>query len=233
VSSQNTVANEQREQRAGKNGAPDGRLAVVIRRMAAPDIDQVVTLDRLSFTNPWPPRTYHYEVRNNTRSNMYVLEPGDGTSRPGPASTQQGWLERLIKPDGNNNNNGQSSPPPLIGYCGFWQIADEAHISTIAVHPDWRGYKLGELQLWSMIRHALRRQANKVTLEVRVSNTLAQNLYVKYGFEVVGRRRAYYSDNKEDAYNMLVGPLDDAYHARMVEWGRALAQRLRVTDLTR
>jgi ribosomal-protein-alanine N-acetyltransferase len=226
VSSQNTVANN----RTGV-GPPADRLAVLIRKMAAPDIDQVVVLDRLSFTNPWPPRTYHYEVRNNTRSNMYVLEPGDGFPRPGPAPEQPGWLERLIKPDGSDN--GQASSIPLIGYCGFWQIADEAHISTIAVHPDWRGHKLGELQLWSMIRHALRRRATKVTLEVRVSNTLAQNLYVKYGFEVVGRRKAYYSDNKEDAYNMLVGPLDEAYHARMIEWGRALAQRLRVTDLTR
>jgi ribosomal-protein-alanine N-acetyltransferase len=226
VSSQNTVANNRTEV-----GPPADRLAVVIRQMAAPDIDQVVALDRLSFTNPWPPRTYHYEVRNNTRSNMYVLEPGNGLPRPDPAPAQPGWLERLIRPDGNNDN-GQSAPPPLIGYCGFWQIADEAHISTIAVHPDWRGHKLGELQLWNMIRHALRRRASKVTLEVRVSNTLAQNLYVKYGFEVVGRRKAYYSDNKEDAYNMLVGPLDEAYHAKMIEWGRALAQLLRVTDLT-
>ena len=72
-----------------------------------------------------------------------------------------------------------------------------------------------------------------MTLEVRVSNTLAQNLYVKYGFEVVGRRKSYYSDNKEDAYNMLAQPLDEAYHARMIEWGRALAQLIRVTDLTR
>ena len=89
----------------------------------------------------------------------------------------------------------------LIGYSGFWQIADEAHISIIAVHPDWRGQGLGELLLLNLLFVACEQQLASVMLEVRRSNTIAQALYLKYAFEIVGERRRYYS-NGEDALLM-------------------------------
>jgi ribosomal-protein-alanine N-acetyltransferase len=205
----------------------DTRPHVIVRPMALEDIDQVVIIDRLSFPNPWPPRTYRYEVGNNNRSRMFVLEPYGANAGHNPNGRQQmGWLERLLV-----GEQEESAPPSsLIGYSGLWNVADETHISTIAVHPDWRGLKLGELLLWMMLRHAIRQKARIVTLEVRISNEIAQNLYCKYGFEIVGRRRGYYSDNHEDAYNMGITPLDAAYRARLIEFGKQLARHVRVTD---
>lgn len=205
----------------------DSRLHVTIRPMTTADVDQVVRLDRLSFPNPWPQRVYYQELSNPGRSYLLVMEPGDAPFSPnggGPV----GWVERIFGPGGNRPE--PAPPGPLIGYSGFWRVADEAHISTIAIHPDWRGKKLGELLLWMMLRQALGQKVRIVTLEVRVSNTIAQNLYRKYAFKVIGRRNGYYSNDNEDAYTMGVSPLDDAYRTKLFEYGKQLAQRLRVTD---
>ncbi len=200
----------------------NNRLHVLLRPMTVDDIVQVTALDRLSFPTPWSERTYRYEVMDNENSFMFVLEPLDLTEQPNGGQPLD-WLSQWLGIAGPNASL-------IAGYSGFWHIADEAHISTIAVHPDWRGQHLGELLLWSMIRQAIRRRAVVVTLEVRASNALAQNLYRKYGFEISGRRRGYYRDNQEDAYMMTLTPLDAAYRERMVAFGKALAVRLRVAD---
>jgi [ribosomal protein S18]-alanine N-acetyltransferase len=87
----------------------------------------------------------------------------------------------------------------LIGYSGFWLIGEEAHITTLAVHPDYRRLHIGERLLINDIHHAQKVGANWITLEVRVSNETAQQLYYKYGFKSLGVRRNYYQDNDEDA----------------------------------
>ncbi|MGQ9554824.1 MAG: ribosomal protein S18-alanine N-acetyltransferase [Anaerolineae bacterium] len=97
--------------------------------------------------------------------------------------------------------------PQLVGYIGYWLIEDEAHISTIAVHPDYRRLGLGELLLANMLDDAIKRGARSSTLEVRLSNTAAQALYLKYGFRVTGKRRRYYRDNNEDALVMTIESL--------------------------
>ncbi|MBI5649302.1 MAG: ribosomal protein S18-alanine N-acetyltransferase, partial [Chloroflexi bacterium] len=91
---------------------------------------------------------------------------------------------------------------PIVGYAGFWMMTDEAHISTIASHPDWRRRGIGELLLLAMIEAAAEQNARVLTLEVRVSNQDAQVLYRKHGFNIVGERKHYYSDNQEDALIM-------------------------------
>jgi [ribosomal protein S18]-alanine N-acetyltransferase len=92
----------------------------------------------------------------------------------------------------------------IIGYCGVWIIVDEAHITNIAVLPDYRGKKLGDALLANVIKTAKEMGARSVTLEVRVSNIVAQNLYRKFGFENGGIRKGYYTDNLEDALVMWV-----------------------------
>jgi ribosomal-protein-alanine N-acetyltransferase len=84
----------------------------------------------------------------------------------------------------------------------MWIMFDEAHVTTIGVHPDERGNGLGELLLLQLFVEAAARGAEMLTLEVRVSNEAAQALYCKYGFTRQGIRRRYYSDNGEDAYIM-------------------------------
>jgi [ribosomal protein S18]-alanine N-acetyltransferase len=90
----------------------------------------------------------------------------------------------------------------VAGYGGMWLIMDEAHVTNIAVKAAYRGQKLGERLLRQLQETAVFLGAQKMTLEVRVSNLVAQKLYEKLGFRSVGVRRGYYSDNHEDALIM-------------------------------
>ena len=86
-------------------------------------------------------------------------------------------------------------------------MVDEAHVTTIGVAPEHRGKHIGEMLFLALVDIALEMRANWLTLEVRVSNTVAQNLYRKYGMQIAGTRKRYYSDNGEDAYIMWSEPL--------------------------
>ncbi len=90
----------------------------------------------------------------------------------------------------------------LVGFAGWRQEGDEAHVANIAVHPKMRGRKIGELLLRTILEEAVRRGLNTSLLEVRKSNIIAQNLYRKYGYKVVTIRRAYYQFPLEDAVIM-------------------------------
>lgn len=103
----------------------------------------------------------------------------------------------------------------VIGHAGFWLIADEVHISTIAVHPDERGRGRGEWLLLNLLLEACAINPLLVTLEVRTSNHTAQSLYRKYRFEEVGLRKRYYRDTGEDAILMTV---DFAAHPDYCVW---------------
>jgi ribosomal-protein-alanine N-acetyltransferase len=92
----------------------------------------------------------------------------------------------------------------IIGYCGMWLILDEAHITNIAVLPEYRGRKLGEALLRFVMDSARQKGGKTMTLEVRVSNEAAQGLYRKLGFLNGGIRKRYYTDNYEDALVMWV-----------------------------
>lgn len=92
----------------------------------------------------------------------------------------------------------------VVGYCGAWVIIDEAHITNIAILPAWRGRKLGEALLRNLMDLGIKMGIKKMTLEVRVSNYVAQSLYRKLGFKDGGIRRFYYTDNMEDALIMWV-----------------------------
>ncbi|MGE5702481.1 MAG: ribosomal protein S18-alanine N-acetyltransferase [Clostridia bacterium] len=92
----------------------------------------------------------------------------------------------------------------IVAYCGVWIIIDEAHITNIAVHPDYRGRKIGEMLMRQVMGLAVLLGAERMTLEVRPSNQTARNLYDKLGFTAAGVRKGYYSDNNEDAIIMWV-----------------------------
>lgn len=108
----------------------------------------------------------------------------------------------------------------IVAYGGMWLMVDEAHITTFAVHPDWRRQGIGERLLLAFLDLAVDRHAHEATLEVRLSNLPARRLYEKFGFRPVGLRPRYYSDDNEDALIMTTEPLDEA---RM----RERVQRLR------
>ncbi len=95
----------------------------------------------------------------------------------------------------------------IVAYGGIWVILEDSHITTIAVHPRFQGKKYGEMVLLYLLDRAIEYGASWITLEVRESNNVAQSLYRKYGFTVVSTRRAYYSDNSENALVMWAGNL--------------------------
>jgi ribosomal-protein-alanine N-acetyltransferase len=126
--------------------------------------------------------------------------------------------------------SGASAHPQLasiVGFAGLWLMVDEAHVTTIAVHPERRHHGIGELMLAALIEHAYDIGAHMVTLEVRVSNAVAQNLYRKYGFREAGIRRRYYSDNDEDALIMWTDSIHSPdYRERFLRLRSELEQRL-------
>lgn len=90
----------------------------------------------------------------------------------------------------------------IVGYAGMWTVIDEAHITNIAVLPDYRGRGWGAWLMREIIARAIALGMTKMTLEVRVTNEVAQALYRKYGFVPAGVRKGYYADNHEDALIM-------------------------------
>jgi [ribosomal protein S18]-alanine N-acetyltransferase len=96
----------------------------------------------------------------------------------------------------------------VVGFAGIWMMVDEAHVTTFGVHPDWRRQAIGRQLLLNLVELAIAIGARRMTLEVRESNRAAQALYRAFGFEVAGRRRAYYTDDGEDALVMTTPQLD-------------------------
>jgi [ribosomal protein S18]-alanine N-acetyltransferase len=178
------------------------------------DVPHVMAIERKSFTLPWSDYTYRHEILENRNAHYFVARRMDGwISKP------VSWWGRLFR---------REVKAPIVGYGGFWIVVDEAHISTIASDEKWRGHGIGELMLLAMIERSIELSAREVTLEVRVSNFVAQGLYRKYGFEVVGRRPDYYRDNNEDADLMTVFKVNEPeYQARLKTLRAALEDRLR------
>jgi len=98
----------------------------------------------------------------------------------------------------------------LIGYGCFWAIVDEAHITILAVHPEYQQQGLGKLILLALLDRACQREMKHATLEVRISNQSAISLYEKFQFKVAGQRKKYYADTGEDALILWRGGLQTA-----------------------
>ncbi|TAN30365.1 MAG: ribosomal-protein-alanine N-acetyltransferase [Actinomycetota bacterium] len=104
----------------------------------------------------------------------------------------------------------------VTGYCGTLYIIDEAHITNIAVDPDWQRMHIGTLLMSEIVRRAWNRNIQAITLEVRVSNFKAQRLYQRFGFQPAGIRKGYYQENNEDALIMWAYDIDSGeYHERI------------------
>lgn len=194
-------------------------MTLILRYMRLPDIAPVVTIDRLSFDLAWSASAYQFEVAESNYSHMMVLEVKQEPSPP------KSTLGRLLRSIASTSSTGST----ILGYGGLWNIANESHISTIAVHPQYRGSGYGEVLLAAMLVRSARLRAAYVILEVRVSNGVAQNLYRKYGFETKSVKERYYQSNGEDAYEMRL-MLNPETNERVNRQFAALAQEFRLTD---
>ena len=107
----------------------------------------------------------------------------------------------------------------LIGYGGFWHLHNEAHISNIAIHPDYQKEGFGRKLLIHLLEEAVTRGVRKASLEVRRSNVEAQKLYGAFGFAIIGVKKHYYADENEDALVMwnadIAGTLEALRQGRL------------------
>jgi len=92
----------------------------------------------------------------------------------------------------------------VIGYVGLWIVLEDAQVTNIAIAPEYRGYGIGEQLFGFALQYLLKQGAKQLSLEVRKSNEIAQNLYKKFGLKKGGVRKNYYPDNGEDAFVMWV-----------------------------
>jgi ribosomal-protein-alanine N-acetyltransferase len=195
----------------------------VVVPMEEADIPEVVQIDVLSFSTPWQTEAYRRELTQQA-SHFFVARWREEAE--GRRTTDDGPLAVVRRLSSIVRRQNHRPPPRVLGYGGLWLWLDEAHISTIAVHPEWRGQGIGELLLIALLERSIVLNAMQCTLEVRMSNEVAQKLYRKYGFDYAGTRRHYYRDNNEDAYIMTVPALDAAYARRLADLRARLGQRL-------
>jgi ribosomal-protein-alanine N-acetyltransferase len=142
--------------------------------------------------------------------------------------TKDGYLREMESP----NSTLLILPAPTrenslmaLGCC--WSIVEEAHVTIMAVHPDFQGQGLGQLILLGLLRDAWLRGLERATLEVRESNTAAIALYEKFGFTTAGRRKKYYQATGEDALIMWRKGLDHSqFPQQLEEWGGMVGDRL-------
>ena len=210
-----------------------------VEPMRVEHIQVVSAIERRCFAQPWPQNAYRREIQTNKMAHYFVarmleqdgVAPVAETSRTtgGSETGLLGRLSRLLR--------GPLEPTPspaleaelrsIVGYAGLWLMTDEAHITTIAIDPDFQGNGLGELLLVALIDRAKSIGARWLTLEVRVTNEVAQRLYEKYTFKEMGVRRRYYSDNNEDALVMWTDPIDSDVFQETLQRNRdALTRRL-------
>jgi ribosomal-protein-alanine N-acetyltransferase len=168
-----------------------------LRPMQLTDVPAVLAVESQVYPHPWSESGYVYELTANELAHYQVL-----MARAGNRSAI------------------------LIGYAGYWLMADEAHVSTIVVAPDWQRVGFGQMLMLDLLLRAHDHGACLATLEVRRSNRAAQALYLRLGFEIAGHRRRYYADNREDALIMTLAPLDASHRADLLQRWQALTTSL-------
>ncbi len=204
---------------------PAPPLPFTVASMTLADIPAAMAVEHASYSMTWPAKAYDYELQNNDLAHYFVLR----TILAQPPQCDIQLSSRFGgQPSAVSGLTAKTHAScTIIGIAGFWLMADEIHISTIAVYPAWRGLGLGEWLLLHLFEAGLALGGIIATLEVRPSNQVALALYQKYGFEQVGRRRHYYSDNNEDALILTTPALTSPdYQAMLTQRRESLAQRL-------
>ena len=197
---------------AARNIPHISQMPYALRPMQERDLAQAAEIERDAFPTLFPPTSFRRELKNRLARYLVAWrleDPPELTPQPAESPTRMTRLWRSA----TNLWNGrpiawQPGQPYIVGFLGTWYMHDEAHIVSVGVRSDYRGFGIGELLLIGAIEQAQKRRMQAVTLEVRISNHIAQNLYKKYGFEKMGVRKGYYSDNREDALIMTASVIN-------------------------
>lgn len=170
-----------------------------------------VELDRLCFGGLWTLDGYQREL-DSPNSDLFVLQPDWERGRNGEI------MDRNFPPSPFPH------PPLILGLGCLWAILEEAHITIVAVHPNYRRQGLGQALLLYLLSSAKQRGLERATLEVKVSNQAALSMYEKYGFRVAGRRRGYYQDTGEDALILWLNGIQYPEFAKnLADWSKQIS----------
>src|SRR5919108_2478966 len=155
--------------------APSNWLPVRVELMSEADLESVLGIEYLSFTSPWPRDIFLGELRGSNVAHLFVA--------------------RILEGDAQGR---------VAAYCCSWIVAGEMHITSFAVHPQFRRQHVGQQLLAGVLARAVELGCRNAVLEVRASNRGAQRLYSRFGFAPVAVRERYYADNNEDAIVMFL-----------------------------
>ncbi|NEO30584.1 MAG: ribosomal protein S18-alanine N-acetyltransferase [Symploca sp. SIO3C6] len=180
-------------------------IVLELKPLTRKNLSAAVELDKLCFGGLWTKSGYEREL-DSPNSQLLVLEVSRGvenelgSSQINPQGTK---LEIELEPSygvfSPSISQGCYVTHHLIGLGCFWSILEEAHITIVAIHPNYQRQGLGKLLLSALLKDAIRHNLERATLEARPSNQAALSLYQKFGFTEAGRRRGYYQDTGEDA----------------------------------
>ncbi|MGL5939945.1 MAG: GNAT family N-acetyltransferase [Waterburya sp.] len=148
--------------------------------------------------------------------------------------TAGGYLREIGSPNSNLlalyllDNQWEKPKNTMIGMGCLWAIAEEAHITLLAIHPDYRRQSLGQLLLLTLLQEAITRNLAWATLEVNTHNFGAINLYQKLGFQIVGKRKGYYQATGDDALILWLKDLQKPdFKLNLAQYQQETKKRLR------
>ncbi|MBE9127084.1 MULTISPECIES: ribosomal protein S18-alanine N-acetyltransferase [unclassified Coleofasciculus] len=203
-----------------------------LKPLTAAQLNAAVELDQLCFGGLWTRSGYERELES-PNSQLLVLEAQSASNEQArgsnacAVSTQYSVTSEI--------ETTPNMPNSLVGLGCYWSILEEAHITILAVHPNYQGQGIGQLLLHTLLQEAKEHKLEWATLEVKPSNQVALSLYRKFGFTEAGRRRRYYKDTGEDALILwrkglqdleFEKILSDCYRQiipRLSEWGWQLS----------
>ena len=187
---------------------------IEIKPLTIDEVNAVVNLDQICLGGLWKKEAYLREIESD-KSTVIVLRLLSGENRDCGCKTSSSDLV---------NHRHHSV---IIGMGCLWSIVDEAHITLLGVHPNYRGQGLGQLLLFSLLDDAIARKLEWATLEVNENNLAALNLYQKYGFVAVGRRKGYYQPAGEDALVLWLKNIQhNEFKTNLIQWQQKLTKRL-------
>lgn len=171
---------------------------IAIELLTAAEVPEVVELDQICLGGLWKAEAYLREIESD-KSTLIILCLGKS----------------------------EFEQHQIIGMACLWSIVDEAHITLLGIHPDYRQQGLGKLLLLTLLKDAIARRLEWATLEVNEHNLAAINLYQKYGFQIAGSRKNYYQPAGDDALVLwLKGIQQETFKTNLRQWQQQLGDRL-------
>ena len=171
--------------------------------MREDDLDEVLSIERSTFQDPWSRASFLHELRDSSLAHLIAAR----TTTPSDQLEPRGVRRLRSGQAAFHRSTASLASSLLVGYACLWVVAEVAHITNIATHTSYRRRGIGSRLLRHALRVARKHHCEAATLEVRPSNTPALQLYERFGFQNVGRRKRYYREYGEDALIMELDSL--------------------------